>query len=232
VVLWQPARGCGYRVNLDPVLLASFVSPARHVVDLGAGVGVIGILLLASGKAERVTAVELQPELAALARENARENGLADRLEILEGDLRSLELPAADAAVFNPPYFLPSEGRGAPHAGVDVARREHHGTLADFVACATACVRAEKVPGTPSRVSAIIPARRSDELERLLAEAGAGRVRRRAVVPRPGKAPTAMLVEATLGGGPCATITEPPLVVHGNGDERFGAEVRAMLRED
>src|SRR5262249_23627204 len=53
--LCQPARGAGYRFNLDPVLLAGFAAGGEHVVDLGAGCGVLGLALLVLGKAERLT---------------------------------------------------------------------------------------------------------------------------------------------------------------------------------
>src|SRR5688572_25658633 len=89
LTLWQPARGRGYRFNLDPVLLYGFAPPAAHTVDLGAGCGVLGLLLAAGGKAQRVTAIEIQPELAILAAKNADENGLRGRYEVLTGDLRT-----------------------------------------------------------------------------------------------------------------------------------------------
>ena len=48
LTLWQPARRAGYRFNIDPVLLASAVPSGDHAIDLGAGCGILGILLLAA----------------------------------------------------------------------------------------------------------------------------------------------------------------------------------------
>jgi tRNA1Val (adenine37-N6)-methyltransferase len=227
LVFWQPARGRGYRFNLDPVLLSAFASPARHVLDLGSGVGVLGILLLATGKAERVTAVEVQPALAELTRRNARENGLADRLHVITGDCREQPLPAVDAVVFNPPYFRPSEGQPAPDRCRDVARHERHGTLADFVA------RAAAVIGTSGHVAVIIPARRGPELEALLRQAGAFALRRRLVLPRDGEAAGHWMLEGRFGPGAAieALRHEPPLLVHGAAGRDFTPEVRGILHE-
>jgi tRNA1Val (adenine37-N6)-methyltransferase len=167
VTLWQPGRGAGYRFNLDPVLLAAFTRARGHVLDVGAGCGVIGLLLLRAAQAERVTAVEVQPELAALARQNASENGFAERLAVLEGDVRRLELPAVDAVVCNPPYFKLAEGRGAPHDGREIARHERHGDLAELV---TAGAGALRHGGT---FALIITAQRANELCSVLGAAGA-----------------------------------------------------------
>lgn len=227
LVFTQPARGCGYRFNLDPILLASFVSPAEHAVDLGAGVGIIGILLLATGRARRVTAVEIQPQLAALARENAHANGLAGRLQVIEGDFREVSVTNADAVVFNPPYFRANEGHGALDNGRDAARHERHGTLADFAAWATATA------GT-GHIAAIVPAGRGEELERLLATATRPTCsRRRLVLPRAHSPAKHWLIEAahSPSGAQAQPRLEPALVVHQASGRAFSDEVRQLLRE-
>jgi tRNA1Val (adenine37-N6)-methyltransferase len=223
---WQPARGEGYRFNLDPVLLSGFARPAPHVIELGAGVGVLAVLLVASGRAERVTAVEIQPELAALCADNARDNGLATQISVVAADLRSLVPVRADAAVFNPPYFKAGDGRGAPERRRDAARHERHGTLADFVAFAVACVGA-------GRVAAVVPAARGEELEALLTEQGHGALRRRVVVAREGAPAERWLVEgAAPGDGAASLAIEAPLVVHAGDGREFTAEVKALLHEE
>ena len=52
LVLWQPAKGNGYRFNLDPIFLASFVTLSDTVIDLGAGCGVLGLFLLLQASAD------------------------------------------------------------------------------------------------------------------------------------------------------------------------------------
>ncbi len=225
LVLAQPGRGEGYRFNLDAVLLAGFASPAERVLDLGAGVGVVGLLLLASGKATHVTAVEVQPELAALALANARDNGFADRLEVRAVDLRALDPLRADAVVFNPPYFRATEGRGSPDPGRDAARHERHGTLEDFVACALGAL-------TSGTVAAIVPARRCAELTGLLRARHAVSLRRREVRPRSRAQVTHWLLEARYeerGSGATRIFEEPPLLIHEEDGPGFAPEVRELL---
>src|SRR4030081_2178018 len=81
--LRQPRRG--HRVGHDAVLLAA-ACPAQageHVVDLGAGVGAAGLAVAARAADIAVTLVEIDPDLAALAAENAELNGLAARVKSL-----------------------------------------------------------------------------------------------------------------------------------------------------
>lgn len=224
LTFWQPARGRGYRFNLDPVLLADFAPRAPHIVDFGAGCGVIGLLLLALGKAERVTAVERQSDLADLARRNAVENGLSSRFAVVDGDLRQVELPRADGAVFNPPYFKLGEGRPPPDRGRGAGRHELYGTLADFVD------RALGVVDRGGPISLILKQQRAAELRRIVADHGASVVRSRAVVSREAESPRGAMIE--LGAvSRAAEIIERPLVVHAGVDREYSDEVRAMLRE-
>ena len=220
---WQPARGEGYRFNLDPVLLSGFVRPADHVLDLGAGVGVLAVLLVASGRARRVTAVEVLPELAELCAENVRENGLATRVEVVTADLRTLAPIRADAAVFNPPFFKASHGRGAPERRRDAARHERHGTLGDFVSFA---VRS----AGDGPVTAVVPASRGDELCDLFGVHGHGAVRRRPVAARAGTPADRWLMEG-VGDAPAGVVTEAELLVHAGEGRDFTPEVKALLRE-
>lgn len=225
LILWQPPRGGGYRFNIDPVLLSGFAPPAEHVLDLGAGCGVLGLLLLKTGQARRVTAVEIQPELAALAMRNGTENGLSDRFDVITGDLRRVELPSVDAAVFNPPYFAAGSGRAPPDPGRGAARHELHGTLADFVRRAVDSVRAE------GPISVVVRQERNDELAASFAAHGAAVVRRRYVVPRPEAAPKHVLVEARRGGRGPEPVLESPLIVHAGVGRTYSDELRRLLRE-
>jgi tRNA1Val (adenine37-N6)-methyltransferase len=221
LTVFQPARGCGYRFNLDPVLLAQFAEPAQHVLELGAGCGILSLLLLASGRAARVTAVEVQPELAELCQRNAAANGLDQHLQVLRGDLRHTALPQADAVVFNPPYFAAHTGKASPQWGRDAARHERHGTLSDFVKAAAAAV----VPGGP--VAAIVPAGRSEELQGLFAAAQLAQVCQQDVCAREGQSPGHVLMVARQG--PATFTQRPALVIHTGVGRDFTAGVAAWI---
>ena len=103
--LRQPKTG--YRVNVDSLLLVGFAGERRvdRVVDLGAGVGALGLLALHRGIAKRALLIEADPKLVMLARENLARSGF-------EGEVRELDLSrnrvrdsAAPLVLCNPPYY-------------------------------------------------------------------------------------------------------------------------------
>jgi len=67
----------GYRAGVDPVLLAASVPAGRgeSVLELGCGVGVASLCLAARVPGLKITGVEIQPDAAILAAQNAQHNG-------------------------------------------------------------------------------------------------------------------------------------------------------------
>ncbi|HKL70074.1 tRNA1(Val) (adenine(37)-N6)-methyltransferase [Salibaculum sp.] len=123
LTLIQPARG--YRAGVDPVLLAAAI-PARagqSVLDLGCGVGAALFCLATRVPGLTLTGVELQPDYAALARDNAALNGFDARIEAV--DLRALPRDLRDRAfdhvIANPPYFDRRQGTASAVAGRETA---------------------------------------------------------------------------------------------------------------
>lgn len=233
--LWQPARGRGYRFTLDAVLLASFAPAVEdgEALDLGAGCGIVGLMLLALGKAARLTAVERQPAAAALATRNVADYGWQQRAQVVCGDLRAGELPRADLVTFNPPYFALAHSKPSTEPGRDAGRRECFGTLADFVARAAACLR-------PSgQLACIVPYARRAELRTLVQQAGLVDVGGRPVRPRAAAAPLHLLLSARRpaagSAAPAAPDASapvaawcPPLVVHADAGG-YTPEVQALI---
>ena len=118
-----------FRVSTDSMVLADFCRDAGgRGLDLGCGCGTLGLLLLGSGAAGSVCGIEIQPEAARQAEENARRNGLADRFSVVCGDLRQAhaQIPAGsfDFAVSNPPYYPPGSGRLRKEDSLSFARSE------------------------------------------------------------------------------------------------------------
>ena len=131
-----------FRVSTDSVLAADFVRPRADgtVCDLGCGCGAISLLLLGSHPGITVTGIELQPDAAACARQNALENGLENRFHVIAGDLReyrTLFSPCSfSSVVCNPPYYPVSSGYHAQSPALAAARTELTCTLNDVCACA------------------------------------------------------------------------------------------------
>src|SRR5512137_544956 len=88
VRILQPKKG--YRFSVDAPLLADFIRPRPEdaALELGTGSGVIS-LLLSLKPLRKITALEIQPGLAGLARRNVELNGLGGRIEVVEADLRT-----------------------------------------------------------------------------------------------------------------------------------------------
>jgi tRNA1Val (adenine37-N6)-methyltransferase len=108
----------GYRFSVDALLLFSFVNLPRAVAiaDLGAGSGIIGILLARKYPDARVTLIELQESLVRIARKNVELNDLTDRVRVLQSDIRFLTSATSphqekyDLIVSNPPFRRPRTG--------------------------------------------------------------------------------------------------------------------------
>jgi tRNA1Val (adenine37-N6)-methyltransferase len=224
----QPVRG--YRAATDPVLLAAAVParPGDAVLDLGCGAGTAALCLGARVDGMELHGLELQPDYARLARENAALNGRA--IAVHEGDLRAM--PAAlrqrsfDAVMLNPPYHAPA-CPGSSDPGRDIANRRGAATIADWIDAALARTR----PG-----GTVVVIMRAEGLPDIVA-ALAGRAAS-AVLPlaaRPGRDAKRVIVRARKGGRGAFRLAAP-LVLHGgaahiaDGDD-YAPQASAILRE-
>lgn len=98
----------GFRFGVDAVILADFYEGRTEakILEVGSGTGIIPILLCQKGKAQNVTAVEIQDEMADLARRNVERNGLSQRIEVIHGDVKELKQGNTyDCVISNPPYM-------------------------------------------------------------------------------------------------------------------------------
>lgn len=227
----QPAAS--YRAGIDGVLLAATAEPGRdgRLLDVGAGVGVVGLCVAWRLPDAVVTMVERDAGLAALARRNIERNGFAGRARVIEADvLRPLgdcpELRAATASfdhvLANPPFF--EEGRGTA-AGEPVKARANAmpaGALDRWLRFMAAMAR-------PGGIVTMI--HRSEALPALL-DALAGRFGGIMLLPvhaREGQPANRLLVRAVKGSRAPLRLL-PGLILHGAGNG-FRPEIAAVLRE-
>lgn len=162
----------GYRVAIDPVLLAAAVPVTSGVVlDAGCGTGAASLCYAARVPAARIMGVELRADWAAIADENARLNGFADRVSVIRGDIlqppRDLPAGSFDEVMANPPY-LPVERADLRTPPADApATVEGEAKLEDWIAF---CLAMAKPKGG---ITIIQRADRLDEiLSALRGEAG------------------------------------------------------------
>jgi tRNA1(Val) A37 N6-methylase TrmN6 len=216
----QPRRG--YRVAVDAVLLAAAIDAARgaRVLDLGAGVGAVGLCLAARVAGCVVMGVEVQPVLAQLAERNAALNGMSERVRTIIHDLaRPLpaDLGSFDHVATNPPYLAAAVADPSPDPSKALATVESSADLARWLAVAAG---AAKSAGT------LLIVQRSDRLEEIighLVRLGWGDV---AIKRLP---PAARVLVRARRAAALRRVEVPPLVLH-RADGGYTDAAEAVLR--
>src|SRR5207245_1564810 len=128
----------------DDVLVAwygtTWCPTARTVLDLGSGIGTVGMIAAWRLPAARFVTIEAQDDSVRLARKSAEWNGLLDRYEIRHSDFRD---PAAlkaeerfDLVLGSPPYFPLGSGVTGDHPQKLACRFEMRGDISDYCAIA------------------------------------------------------------------------------------------------
>ncbi len=226
----QPAKG--YRAGIDAVLLAASI-PARkgeRVLEAGAGVGVASLCLASRVPGLDVCGLELQPDLARIARENARRNAFQTRATFIEGDIgqqvrdlvtQGLEPQSWDHVFANPPYHDPAATALPPDTGKAQAHATLGSELGDWVRFACTMV---KPKGTVSFIH------RADALPALLAalEGHVGGIEIFPLWPSQGKPASRVIVRGIRGSRGPLTL-RAGLVLHGR-DGRFTERADDILR--
>jgi tRNA1(Val) A37 N6-methylase TrmN6 len=232
LMLLQPKRG--HRVGTDAALLVAAAGAARQgrIVDVGAGVGAVGLALGQRNSLASVDLVELDPEVAALAERNAARNGLQARTRVLRLDaLNSRErreaglAESASCVVTNPPFFdakavraSPDEGKAQAHV---MARAGANATLADWIQASLAML----APG-----GRFVMIHRPEALSAILAAIGSrlGAIALLPVHPTIGASAHRLLVLGVKGSKAPLRLA-PGIVLHG-ADGRLTAEADAIHR--
>ncbi|MBU1404780.1 MAG: methyltransferase [Proteobacteria bacterium] len=195
----QPRQG--YRFSVDAVLLAHFLAPEpeARILDLGAGCGIVSLILSHRYPATTLVALELQPRLAEVVRRNVVINSLESRVTVVEGDCRRIAilLPpnTFDWVAANPPYYPTASGRHHPGTERSQARHEILGGIGEMAGAASFAL---KVGG---RAAFVYPAAREEHLLGVLRGNGLAPKRLQRVHPYPEADAGLVLVEAVKDGG-------------------------------
>lgn len=217
----------GYRYSIDAVILAADLKPGPtdRIVDLGTGCGIISLILAYRYRHVRIYGVEIQEALADIARENVSGNGMADRVRIIEGDMKALSIGMTggpvDLVVSNPPYRKAASGRLNPDPAVAVARHEIRITIDDVVSVARSCLK------TAGKLVVIYPAWRMIDLLASMRQGGIEPKTVRTVHSRSGDEARLVVAEGVKGGNP-GLIVDPPLYIY-RSEGVYTDEVGAMF---
>jgi tRNA1Val (adenine37-N6)-methyltransferase len=165
----------GYRFSADAVLLSSFVSVQRlkKIADLGAGSGIIGLLLAKKYLSAHITLIELQESLVKNAKKNVALNDLEDRVSVVHADIKKMKfgqdvLHSYDLIVSNPPFRKTKTGLISPSDEKAMARHEIHLPISALTKSAFSMLKHHGrfcIIHLPERLAEVMTAMRQSNLE-------------------------------------------------------------------
>jgi tRNA1(Val) A37 N6-methylase TrmN6 len=208
----------GHRAGHDAILLAA-ATEARAgdcVVDLGAGVGTAGLALAQRVAGIRLGLVEIDPELAELARANAAANAIAAETIVLDvtADAQAfaasgLAPDSVDVVLMNPPFNDPSRHRGSPDQARQITHVATEETLNAWVHAARRILRSDgaltliwRADGIADVLAALSRGFGSLAILPLHGEAARPAIRVLVRAVKGGRAPTRMLPGLMLNDAP------------------------------
>lgn len=211
----------------DSVLLANFtqVKKGEVVADLGAGGGILSILLGGKNPKNQVYALEIQEALADMGQRSVEMNGLAN-VTVIRGDLKEAYrlLPRCQVVVCNPPYERVGTGKASPNESHRIARHEVKCSFGDVAASAS------RLLGDGGRFYFINRAERMIELTASLLQNNLQPKAARFIHANSSERSKYLLMAASKNGGE-GLIIMPPLFVY-NEDGSYSKEVKALYDGD
>ena len=212
-------RRRGHRHSTDDLVTAWYAvahappKPSR-LLDLGSGIGSVGLSVLWKFPEASLTAIEVQELSFALLRENIRGNALEGRVTAIHGDLRQFNSAMRfELITGSPPYFDVRDGIVSGDSQRAAARFELHGDVNDYCAAAARSL----APG--GRFIFCFPTAQTARARNACSGAGLRLLAMRDVVPRASLAPLFSLFACALEAD-AETVVEPPLYVRDEGGVR------------
>lgn len=222
----QPKKG--FRVSVDTILLAAAVGArtGEKAVDLGCGVGGAMLALAVRVHGLTVNGLEIQPEIADLARANIKRNTFEDRMEVLTGDVTFLPGPLLfcyDHVLMNPPYHDAEKHDPSPDESKKIATM---GTMDEMEMWIISAARCLKITGILTMIQ------RADRLDEILGymKPHFGEVEAIPLLPKAGEEPKRVLMRAKKGEG-ARHIACRPLTLH-RSSGGYTDELDAILKHN
>lgn len=225
--LEQPLRG--FRYGIDSFLLARFARFQKSdvVCDLGAGVGLLGLLALARGGVKRVKAVEIQEEMVKCALKNVENWKFQGQMEVVLDNWKSAPKlfgrKSFDVVISNPPYRKLRTGKIPPDPLKAAAKHEIKGGMPDLLETAKALLK------NTGRFYLMYPPLRLEELVGELARVKMKIQRMVCVHPYVERPASHFMIEAVLST-PREIHMEAPVIVYRD-SEHYMPEIEAWVGE-
>ena len=209
-IIQNPGRFC---FGMDAVLLSGFARAKKQerCLDLGCGNGIIPILMEAKTEGKHFTGLEIQPESADMAKRSVALNGLQDRIDIVEGDIKDASkifgASSFHVVTTNPPYMTAQHGLTNVYEAKTIARHEVLCNLEDIIRESARLL----MPG--GRFYMVHRPFRLAEIISLMVQYRMEPKRMRLVYPYVDREPNMVLIEGLRGGKSRMTV-EKPLIVY------------------
>lgn len=209
-IIQNPERFC---FGMDAVLLSGFARAKKQerCLDLGCGNGIIPILMEAKTEGKHFTGLEIQPESADMAKRSVALNGLQDRIDIVEGDIKDASkifgASSFHVVTTNPPYMTAQHGLTNMYEAKTIARHEVLCNLEDIIRESARLL----MPG--GRFYMVHRPFRLAEIISLMVQYRMEPKRMRLVYPYVDREPNMVLIEGLRGGKSRMTV-EKPLIVY------------------
>ena len=222
-IIQNPEKFC---FGMDAVLLSGFAAAhaapsCRQILDLCTGNGIIPLLLSAKTKADKITGIEIQTEIAEMAVRSVSMNSLEDKIAILNCDIKEasdhIRMASFDMITVNPPYFKAGHGITNPEDSKTISRHEVACTLNDVLAVSASALKNGGyfyMVHKPQRTADVIY-----EMRR----AGIEPKTLKLVHPYISSEASMILIEGRKGAGAEMRI-EPPLIIYGE-DGKYTGEM-------
>jgi tRNA1Val (adenine37-N6)-methyltransferase len=187
----------GHRFSTDDVLVAWFATTygvrSEKVLDLGSGIGSVGMMTAWRLPNAQLVTVEAQSMSVKLAKKSRDYNQLTHRYDIRESDFREKswrrENEFFDLVTGSPPYFPESDGVMAEHPQKAACRFELRGNIADY------CEAAAEVLSPGGMFFVVFPRNQEERTLAAAKQAGLGVLRSREVIFKAGEAPLLALYQ-------------------------------------
>lgn len=215
----------GLTFGTDALLLAGYINTKlKRGCELGAGSGIISMLLLTRKKLSSAVALEVQRDYADLTAKNAELNGLSEELISVCTDLRDYTSDTEfDVVYSNPPYMKADSGKQNESDKKNIARHEIHGGIYDFC---TAAKRLLKFGGT---FAVVYRPDRLIDLIHSMRNCGVEPKRMTFVHADTDSEPSMVLVEGRKGGKAALLLTKPLIIYKDKSHTEYSEDMSYVM---
>ncbi|WP_353095576.1 tRNA1(Val) (adenine(37)-N6)-methyltransferase [Tissierella praeacuta] len=204
-----------FSYGTDAIFLSDFAKAKGTVIDLGTGTGIIPLRLYAKDKVDIIYGVEVQKEVAEMAKRSIKLNELDQKIVILHMDLKDLstrfDKNSVDTIVTNPPYMKAGGALVNPEENLAISRHEIACTLEDIIKAANYLLKPLGkfyMVHRPDRLVDIIYLLRKYKIEPKYIKFVQGKIL---------KKPNLILIEAVKDGKPDLKFYDPLIVYNEDG---------------